>query len=126
MSTTPRTLEGLATTKRALSSLPVDFDHAAHPIIARHFFGVEPFRPIGEVAAEVVADLQFRRRVQRLHGLGDRALGEFLAELGAERSIMTLIDGKLDTYAELEPGAVEATGGGDFWPAPLHEVRREP
>ena len=37
-------------------SLPVDFDHAAHPIIARHFFGVEPFHPIGEVASEVVAE----------------------------------------------------------------------
>ena len=41
--------------------------------------------------------------IQRLHGLGDRVLGEFLAEIGAERSIMTLIDRKLDTYAELEP-----------------------
>ncbi len=79
-------------------------------------------RPIGEVAAEVVADLQFRRQVQRLHGLGDRILGEFLAEIGAERSIQTVIDQKLDTYAELEPETLEVTGGGDFWPAPLREV----
>ena len=84
------------------------------------------FRPLGEVAAEVVADLQFRRQVQRLHGLGDRVLGEFLAEIGAERSIMTLIDQKLDTYAELGPETLEATGGDEFWPVPLHEVRREP
>ncbi len=27
-----------------------DFDAAAHPIIARHWFCVEPFRPIGQVA----------------------------------------------------------------------------
>ncbi len=83
-------------------------------------------RRIGAIAAEIVADMKFRRRVQRLHGLGDRVLGEFLAEIGAERSIQTVINKKLDVYTELEPGAVEATGGGDFWPAPLHEVRREP
>ncbi len=106
--------------------VPIDFDPADHPIIARHVFGVSPFRPIGVVAAEVVADLRFRRQVQRLHGLGDRVLGEFLAELGAERAIQTIIDTKLDRYAGLDPEALEATGGNDFWPAPLHEVRRVP
>ena len=83
-------------------------------------------RPIGPIAAEVVADLRFRRQVQRLHRQGDRVLGESRAELGAERSIMTLIDQKLDTYAELGPETLEATGGDEFWPVPLHEVRREP
>ncbi len=80
------------------------------------------FRPVGRVAAQVVADLRFRRRVERVHVLGPRVTAELLAELGAERSIMTLIDGKLERYAELDPEAVEATGAGDFWPAPLHEV----
>ncbi len=123
MSTTPRTPEDLATTKRVQGSLPAGFDPAAHPIIARHFFGVEPFRPSGEAAAEIVADLRFRRRVQRLHRLGDRALGEFLAELGAERSIQTVIDQKLDTYAEFDPEALEVTGGDGFWPVPIHGVK---
>ena len=101
---------------------PADFDPADFPIIAMHVFGVSPFPPIGEAAPEVVADLKYRRRVQRLHGLGDRVLGEFLAEIGAERGIQTVIDKKLDRYAELDPEAIEATGGDKFWPVPIHEV----
>ncbi len=85
-----------------------------------------PWRQAGEVATEAVADLRFRRRVQQVHRLGARAVGELLAELGAERSIMTLIDQKLDTYAELEPEALEAAGGDRFWPLPLRVVRRVP
>ena len=54
------------------------------------------FRPIGEVAAEIVEDLVYRRKVKRLHSLGARILAEYLAELGAERSIMTVIDAKLN------------------------------
>ncbi len=79
-------------------------------------------RPIGEIAAEVVADLAFRRKVERLHSLGARVTAEMLAELGAERSIMTVIDRKLERYAQLEPEVLEATGGDRFWPAPLWEV----
>ncbi len=83
-------------------------------------------RPIGPIAAEVVADLRFRRQVQQVHRLGDRVLGELLAEIGAERGIQTVIDQKLDRYVQLDPEAIEAAGGDDFWPAPLHEVRRTP
>ena len=79
------------------------------------------FRPIGD-AAEIVADLRFRRQVLRLHRLGPRVTAELLAELGAERSIMTLIDRKIDTYNEIDSGTLEATGGGDFWQPPLREV----
>ncbi len=106
------------------NTAPVNFNPATCPIIARHWFGIEPFRPIGQVAAEVVADLRFRRRVQQVHRLGDRVLGEFLAEIGAERGIQTIIDRKLERYAQLDPEALEAAGGNEFWPAPLHEVRR--
>ena len=106
----------------ALDSVPLDFNPADHPIIAKHFFGVSPFRSIGIVAAEVVADLRFRRQVQQVHRLGDRVFGEFLAELGAEFGIQTVIDRKLDTYAEIDPEALAAAGGDDFWPAPLSEV----
>ncbi len=84
------------------------------------------FRSIGEIPAEVVADLRFRRKVQQVHRLGDRVFGELLAEIGAERGIMTIIDQKLERYAELEPEALEVAGGDGFWPAPLHEVRRVP
>ena len=81
-------------------------------------------RSIGEIAAEVVADLRRRRKVQQFYRLGDRVLGEFLAELGAERGITTIIDQKLKRYAELDPETLEATGGDKFWPLPLWEVRR--
>ena len=102
--------------------LQVDFNPAAHPIIARHFFGIEPFRPIGVVAAEVVAVLRFRRHVQQVHRLGDRVFGELLAEIGAERGIQTIIDEKLKKYANLDAEALGSAGGADFWPAPLREV----
>ena len=81
-------------------------------------------RPIGAIAAEVVADLRFRRKVIRLHQQGPRILGELLAELGVERDIGTIIDRKLDTYAELEPQVLEAAGGDDFWQPPIHGVDR--
>ncbi len=79
------------------------------------------FRPIGKVAAEVVADLRFQRKVIRLHQQGPRVLGEYLAELGVD--IGTIIDRKLDTYAELEPEVLEAAGGDTFSPVPIHGVR---
>ncbi len=79
-------------------------------------------RPIGEVAAEIVSDLKFRRQVIRLHRQGPRAVGEFLAGLGADRDIATIIDQKLDAFAELDPEALKAAGGDAFWQPPLHEV----
>ncbi len=100
--------------------------------MARHVMSHRPkyppicdtFRHVGAVAAEVMADLRRRRKVQRLHRLGDRVLGEFLAELGAEFSIQTPIDKKLDTYAEIESEALETAGGDEFWQPPLHGVER--
>ena len=79
-------------------------------------------RSIGAIAAEVVADIRFRHQVLRLHRLGPRVTAELLAEIGAERGIRTIVDQKLRRYAELEPEALEATGGNRFWPLPLREV----
>ena len=78
-------------------------------------------RPIGETAASIVADLRFRHQVEHLHRLGARAVGELLAEISIERGIRTVVDRKLERYAEIEPEALEAVGG-DFWPLPLREV----
>ncbi len=78
--------------------------------------------PIGSVAAQIVAGLKFRRQVERLHRLGPRAVGELLAEIGADRSITTIIDRKLATYAELDVEILKLAGGDGFWPAPLREV----
>ncbi len=87
--------------------------------MSRRAQGLQPF---GQIAAEVVADMRFRHQVLRLHRLGPRVVGELLAELGAERSIQTVIDEKLDTYTELDPGTLEATGGDGFWPLPVRKV----
>ena len=113
-----------ASSSSPIHQAPPDFDAGAMPILARHWFAVAPFRANGEVAAEAVADLRFRRQVQRLCRLGPRVVGELLAELGAERGIQTVIDRKLDTYAEFDLAALEVTGGDRFWPVPTHEVQR--
>ena len=81
-------------------------------------------RPIGEIAAEVVEDLAYRRKVKRLHKLGARILAEYLAELGVERDIRTIIDRKLDVYGEIDPEALRATGCDRFPPVPIHVVPR--
>ncbi len=51
-------------------SVPAEFDAINHPIISRHWFGIEPLRPTGRIATEVVVDLQHRRHVQQVHRLG--------------------------------------------------------
>ena len=80
-------------------------------------------RSTGSVAAETVASLRFRRKVERVHSLGPRVTAELLAEIGAERSIRTVIDQKLEVYADLDREAVTVTGGDDFWRVPLTEAK---
>ena len=109
---------------------PLDFDPRRWPIIAEHVFGITSIndndvmrvQPVGPIAAEIVADIRFRHHVEYLHRLGPRAVGELLAEVGAERGIRTIINGKLERYAGLDPKAVAITGGGEFWPPPLTEA----
>ncbi len=60
------------------SSISDGFDPAEMPIIAQHWFSVEPFRQVGAVAAEIVADLTFRRQINQLHARGPRILRGFL------------------------------------------------
>ena len=79
--------------------------------------------PIGEVAAEIVAGLRFSRAVERLHAKGPRAVGELLAELGAERSITTIIETKLDRFGQIDDEVLLALGGGHMPPNPIHEVK---
>lgn len=104
------------------NELQVGFNPAAHPIIARHFFGVEPFRPIDSAGDDVIGDLRFQRQIQHLFHLGPRAVGEFLAEIAAERSIRAVVDIKLVQYGKLSREQVEIAGGCNFWPAPLRAV----
>ena len=108
--------------ERAAESAPADLDPAIHPIISKHWFGIEPLRPIGPIAAEVVAGLRFRRKVQRLHRLGDRVLAEALAHLGAKHGIQTSVERTVEHFAEIDPEALEVAGGDDFWQSPFHGV----
>lgn len=102
-----------------VAELPNGLDPVRHRIICEHFFG---FKPVGAIAAEIVQDLAFRRKVQRLHAKGPRIIAELLAELGAERGLGTAIDQIVDHYLELDDAALDATNGRDFPPNPLHEV----
>ncbi len=52
---------------RAAELAPGDLDPGTHPIVCQHWFGIEPLRPIGPIAAEVAADLRFHRQVGQLH-----------------------------------------------------------
>ncbi len=79
-------------------------------------------RLLGPIAAEIVADLRFRRRVRKLYERGPRVVAEFLAELGTERLMATVIDQKLDRFLTVPDEALDATGGHDFPPAPIQEV----
>ncbi len=102
----------------APDSAPANFDPASHPIIARHFFGVEPLRPIDDVAGVVVADLKRLRQVEDLHRLGPRAIGEMLREADNGKDL----DRALGTYERLTPDLLKALGGGHFPPFPIPEV----
>ena len=121
MSPTTSTTRVASCTKthpRSVDRPPADFDASALPIIARHFFGVEPFRSIGEVAGEVVADIRFRRQVEHVHRLGPRAVGELLHEVVAGGNL----DRALEAYERLTPDLLTALGGDRFPPMPIHEL----
>ena len=49
------------------ADLLAGFDINQLPIIARHWFGIEPFRTVGELTAEIVCDIKFRRQIDRTH-----------------------------------------------------------
>jgi hypothetical protein len=63
---------------------------------------------LGEVVEDLVDRLRFQRQVEKLHALGQRAVGELLAEIGEQRACRTFIDQRLETYAALDPELVKA------------------
>ncbi len=70
----------------------------------------------------MVSDVAFRRLVARVWAKGARAVAELLGEIATEFSIRTAVEEKLETYANIDNEALEATGGDRFPPIPLHEV----
>ena len=77
---------------------------------------------IGHTSAAIVADVRFRRKIERLHARGPRAFAEVLAEIGAERSIQTIIDRTLDRHLEVPEQALDLVGADRLPPVPLHAV----
>ena len=90
----------------ALDSALADLDPDAHPIICRHWFGLDPLRPIGHVAAEVVAGLRRQRQIEHVHRLGPRAVAELLCEVSEAEDL----DRALDAYERLTPDLLKALG----------------
>ena len=76
-------------------------------------------------APGVIADLRRQRHVWKLYRLGPRVIDALLVEIGAERGITTIIERKIKRYAEIDPEALKATGGDEFWPVSIREVRHE-
>lgn len=83
---------------------------------------IDRIQPIGEVVDDLVGDLRFHRQVEKLHGLGPRAFGELLIEIGEQRSCRTFIDMRLRAYAALDPELVKAFDVDQSPRPPLYEV----
>lgn len=79
-----------------------------------------PCRRLDVVLAEIVAGLRRRRAAEHLHRLGPRPALEAMIEIAAGADL----DATLARYARLDPDIVDALGGDDFPPQPLHEVRQ--
>ena len=74
--------------------------------------------------AEIVADLRFRRQVERLHAFGPRATGALLAEIGEQRHCRTSIEQRLAAYAALDSEVIRELDGDEFPRSPLYKVHR--
>ncbi len=105
--------------ERAAESVPADLDPGTHPIISKHWFGIEPPCAIGSISAEIVASPRRQRAAEHLHNLGPRPVLEALVEVEAGADL----DRVLADFAQLDPKTVRQLDGDKFWPAPIREVR---
>lgn len=85
----------------------------------------DPSVTTGDAAAGLVADLRFRRQVERLYAKGPRVLAEFQAELAARHGLRRPIERQLEQYLAIDDQALEITGGDQFAPVLIHEVSRD-
>ena len=70
-----------------------------------------------------MTNLRFRMKVRRFHAQGERPLAEYLVELRADPLLRHVIETKLDRYLAVPDEALDAVGGRDIPPAPIHEVQ---
>ena len=102
--------------------IPEGFNPDECPILAEHWFGLQPRAQandrepelVGSIAAGIVADLAFQRDIERLHRLGPRPQYELLREIERQYGCARFIRDRVKTYAALDPAAVHATGGSRF------------
>ena len=80
-------------------------------------------RTIGPGERAAISALRRQRQIQKVHGLGPRALDELLIEIGTEFGITAIIEQKIEQYATLDPEAVRLVGGDRFPAQPIHEVQ---
>lgn len=77
--------------------------------------------PIGtRNSTSLVDDPRFRHLVDRLHALGTRPVGEFIAELHRDLPIGRLLE-RLERHASSDPANVRALGA-DRWPVSIFLV----
>ncbi len=114
----PRTLEDMVAEVR-FPSTPAGFDPAAHPILARHWFGIEPIRQTSDTV-DMATRLKRQRQIEHLHSLGPRAVGELLCEISEAEDL----DRALKAYERLTPDLLKALSGDRFPPLPIHAVQR--
>ena len=120
MNTYPTTQPAATVSRgRSAESVPADLDPTAYPILAIHWFGLEPPRPVGPIAADAVAGLRRQHQIEHVHRLGPRAVGELLHEVDAGADL----DSALDAYERLTPDLLKAVGGDRFPALPISEVR---
>ena len=102
----------------AAELIPANLDPATHPILSRHWFGVEPLRPIGP-AATAPASLRRHRQFEHVHRLGPRAVEELTLEVANGEDL----DRALAAYQRLTSDILKVTGGDRFPSQPIHVVR---
>ena len=80
-------------------------------------------RPVGPIAAKIVSDIRFRRRLEALHAKGPRATAELIAEIIAVPLDRLRLETRLDRFLAISDEALDVAGGDDLPPDPLHVVR---
>ena len=75
-------------------------------------------------SAERQAQQRLRRQhlARRIHGLGARAVFEFLDEIARHHDLGDDLDRRLERFAALDPALLIAVGGDRFAPAPMRLV----
>ena len=108
-------------------SAPREVDVSGFRILRAHWPGFPPVEHggVGDNAPPLVRDLRFRRNVEKLHRLGSRVLHEYLIEVAAQRSILTILEDKIGDYAALDRRVLAELGADRLPPVLLHEVRHE-